>query len=454
MRSKTAKTGFSLHTLSVVLCLAAALFASQRTKAANSVTPPQPTPSVAASPTAQPSSSGAPTYVFGLDQPENQAVDIKKLIALTQWVKSTPVPILSILVSRNDKVVYQLYTSSINPQASHYIMSATKSFLSALTGIAIDRELLPPTSAPINTMLPRAWFPSDAAFNAFGAVTLKDVLGMSALDAPIAPHQMTPDAIKRNNDFFSSQNRTRYALTQKIFAQPGKDYLYTDVTCALASGAVQCAAHQSLLDFANVTLFRPMKFENQEWMHQDRDGIDNGAYGLRIRPIDMQKFGVLFLNEGNWQGTQLISRAWVHESFHPWIATEAQFAKHPNYGSYWWKIYYGHGGWGGEVALGWKGQYIAVFPDHQTVVTMTSIFEDGSENIVFTQIIRDFIAPAIVPAGTFVMPDAATLAAEHKQLADLIDQVHTGPTRIRRGTESRKIPSIEPKQPHNLFERP
>ncbi|MGA3067416.1 MAG: serine hydrolase [Tepidisphaeraceae bacterium] len=406
-------------------------------------------------PATQPQTAPSPkSYIFGLDSPENQSVDIQKLIDLTHWVKSNNDPILSILISRNGKVVYQLYTSSIDPQAAHYLMSVTKSFTSALTGAAIDRNLLPPTSTPMNQILPHDWFPSDAAFKAFGAVTLRDVLAMSALDAPVAPHQMTPDAIKRDQDYFNAPNRTIFALTQKVFPNPGKDFLYTDVTCALAAGAVQCATHQSLFDFANTALFGPMDFKNQEWMHQDYAAIDNGAYGLRLRPIDMQKFGVLFLNQGNWNGQQLLSSDWVHESFHAWIASEPQYAKYPDYGSYWWKIYYAPGGWTGNVAIGWKGQYIAVFPKWKTVVTMTSIFEDNSENSVFAQIIKNYVIPAIVKHSLYVRPDPQALAVQKQLLSLLLDQVHSAPSRIRPGTEPRMIPSIDHKESHDTFSGP
>ncbi len=79
----------------------------------------------------------------------------------------------------------------------------------------------------------------------------------------------------------------------------------------IAGGIVQYATNQSLLDFAKAALFDPMGFQNEEWMHQDRAGFDNASYGLRLRPVDMQKFGILFLNEGCWDGQQLLSKAWV-----------------------------------------------------------------------------------------------------------------------------------------------
>jgi CubicO group peptidase (beta-lactamase class C family) len=391
-------------------------------------------------------------FVFGRDTPENQSVDVKKLVELTQWVKQGPAPILSILISRNGKVVYELYTSSVDPQAAHYLMSVTKSVLSALVGIAIDQKMLPGAEAPIGKTLPAAWFPDVAAQRALGAVSMKDVLGMSALDAPVFPHQTTADAIARNNAFLASRNRTQFALTQKILKNPGRDYLYTDVTCALASGAVECNVHASLFDYANRVLFEPMEFKNQDWMHQDRAGIDNGAYGLRLRPEDMQKFGILFLNSGNWEGKQLISQQWVETSFHPWIISGPNI-KQPNYGWYWWQNNFGPG-WTGHVANGWKGQRIAVFPNQGVVVTMTAILSDDSEEPTFSTLMKSFVIPAILPQGRAPAGSASTNAALKQQLETLLQSVHDGPSRINEDAEPRMIPSVARKGPHHPFDGP
>ena len=86
----------------------------------------------------------------------------------------------------------------------------------------------------------------------------------------------------------------------------------------LAVGALQYVTGKGALEFAEEALFRPLDFRNYEWMHQDVSGIDNGGYGLRLRPIDMQKFGILYLHHGNWNGKQLISKNWVDSSFEPW----------------------------------------------------------------------------------------------------------------------------------------
>ena len=116
-------------------------------------------------------------------------------------------------------------------------------------------------------------------------------------------------------------------------------------------------------------------------MHQDPAGIDSGGYGLHLRPIDMQKFGVLYLNGGVWRGNALISRGWVERSFSPWNRSRAD-AREPDYGWFWW-TYEGRSGWRAHAAIGRKGQRIAVLPRQKLVVTMTACIEDGTEGRVF-----------------------------------------------------------------------
>ncbi len=75
--------------------------------------------------------------------PEAQGMSRAPLVKLTEWLRNTPsMPIFSILISRHGKLVYELYTSSFERDDAHYVMSVTKSFVSALVGIAIDRHIL------------------------------------------------------------------------------------------------------------------------------------------------------------------------------------------------------------------------------------------------------------------------------------------------------------------------
>jgi CubicO group peptidase (beta-lactamase class C family) len=93
-------------------------------------------------------------------------------LELSQWIRDSPIPVFSILISRNGKLVFELYTSSIDRDAAHYLMSVTKSVLSALLGIAIDRRAIRSVDDSVSDLLPRPLFASDADFERFRNVTL------------------------------------------------------------------------------------------------------------------------------------------------------------------------------------------------------------------------------------------------------------------------------------------
>ena len=370
--------------------------------------------------------------------PEDEGLDSGFVIALTEWIRDQRIPIFSFLISRNGRLVYELYTSSLTRDHAHYQMSATKSVVSALVGVAIDRRLISGPNAPITETLPRHLFASDADVARFRSVTVRHVLGMSALDAPDPPRVTTPEAVARHLKFRSAPNRVKFALEQPVLATPGRAYQYNDVTPALAAGLIQYATGKSALEFAEDSLFGPMGFRNYEWMHQDPSGIDLGGYGLRLRPIDMQKFGVLYLNGGVWRGNALISRGWVERSFSPWNRSRPD-ARDLDYGWFWW-TYDGRSGWTAHVANGWKGQRIAVLPRQKLVVTMTACIEDGSENRVFNDLIDRFVVPSV--RGNAPRPgDPAT----QSRLTALLEEVRTGSSRVVAGIEDRMIPSVSPK---------
>jgi CubicO group peptidase (beta-lactamase class C family) len=383
----------------------------------------------------------APGDASGSAEPR---VNLRKLLELTEWVKGSPAPILSIAISRKGKILYELRTSQIVPDSAHYLMSVTKSVTSALLGVAIDRGLVPSTDSAVTAALPRSAFPDATAYSRFEKITLREVLGMSALDAPVAPHSGTPEAKDRIIAFFNAKNRLTFALSQKTLPKPGSDFQYTDVTPAIAAGVVENASGQSLLDLANASLFAPMGFRNQEWMHEDPAGIDNGAYGLRLRPVDMQKLGMLYLDHGCWQGKRLLSEAWVERSFSPWIKSQATLNR-PDYGWYWWHYFWDHG-WTAHIAAGWQGQRIAVFPEKDVVITMTGLISDGTENDVFAKVFG--FASSAIDVPTDPQDDPGTLKS---RLDAELAAVRAAPSRIPPGTETRMLPSPSPKQRHFPF---
>ncbi len=370
-------------------------------------------------------------------------MDSTKLAELAKWVHDSKAPIFSILISRDDKLVFELYTSSLQRDEAHYVMSATKSFTSALVGELIDHGLVASADDPVIKYLPHSLFTNPADRGRLGALTIKDVLGMSALDALEPPHGTAPDDVQRGKDLVTAPNRVAYALTQKLLPNLGTTFQYNDVTPLLATGLIQYTTGMSELQYAQQVLFGPLDFRNYEWMHQDAAGTDNGAYGLRLRPVDMQKFGILYLDKGAWNGKQVISQAWVAQSFRAWIITKPEY-KRPNYGWYWWHTGFGNG-WAGVEAIGWKGQRICVIPSQKIVVTMTADYEDDTENQVFLDLVKKYVMPAT--SANRNLPANPGGAAK---LSAALEQVYNE-NHIPAKAEPRMIPSIAPKQQHRNF---
>lgn len=366
----------------------------------------------------------------------SQGLDGPTLVGLAHWIRDTPgLPIFSILISRHDKLVFELYTGGIERPQAHYMMSVSKSVLSSLVGAALKTGAIKSLDTPISQLLSRSLFASDADASRFSGIRLQHVMGMSALNVSDPPRDTSAAAGRHQSDFVGAANRVAFALTEPLLAAPGRDFLYNDETPLLAAGVVQYATGKTLLDFGRAALFDSLGFVNEEWMHQDRSGIDMGGYGFRMRPMDMQKLGLLYLHGGSWKGQQLLPADWIAKAYVPYIKSDA-FRTSNNYGWYWWTYDYGTS-WRLLVADGWKGQRIAVNPDHDLVVTMTAYIETQNEVDVFYQLMTQFVMPAVTKGSSGDIQAAIDAA---------IAEVHAGKSRVKTNAETRMIPSVSPKE--------
>ena len=144
------------------------------------------------------------------------------------------------------------------------------------------------------------------------------------------------------------------------------------------------------LEFAERHLFAPLSISDVEWPSNPQ-GITIGWGELRIRPHDMAKIGYLYLNEGLWNGEQIVPSAWVAASTRKHISA---MTFEDGYGYQWWVDESGI-----YMALGDSGQYIVVVPEKELVVVFTS---NLGEKFFFVP--RDLVDDFIVPAAKSRMP--------------------------------------------------
>jgi len=367
-----------------------------------------------------------------------EGMDEVKLFDLAKRIeKDQRLAIFSLLISKNGKLVFELYTGQIKAEESHYLMSVTKSVLSTLIGVAVGQGKIPGPITPISEMVPTKLFKNKMAIKEFAKVNLQNVMGMSALNTPDPPRDMSAKAKDRQNNYIQARNYLEFVLAQPLLENIGKDFLYNDETPALASGVLSYKTQSSAFDYGCETLFKDLGFKNMEWMHQDLTGINMGGYGLRLRPIDMQKLGIAILQKGKWNDQQVIPAQWIEMIFRPYISNKGEGAS-PNYGWYWW-----HSKYGAEKvfleANGWKGQRIAIQPEMGLVVTMTGCLEPEkfNEDAIFAELMSQYIIPAAEGPSTPSTPNS---------IDEILQKINNGQARHNRAMEGRMIPSVRPKE--------
>lgn len=384
-----------------------------------------------------------------------EGMDEAKLLALAQWIeKEQRLAIYSLLISKNGKLVFELYTGQIKPDQSHYLMSVTKSVLSLLIGRFLDEDKKRTEDTSVAEMLPLSVFKKNNNKTRFDKITLKMVLGMSALLVDDPPRNMRMEAIEHQNQYLSARNRLEFVLQEPLLPEPGVNLLYNDETPTIASGILSYNTRLSAFDYGCKTIFKELQMKNMEWMHQDLVGINPGGYGLRLRPIDMQKIGLLVLNSGKWNNQQVVSDEWMKKIRVPYMGNNGLKECENNYGWYWWFFDYLKPAAGSETntrypymeARGWKGQRIAVFPEENLVVTMTGCIERDKydEDAIFGKI-KDLY---ILPAAKCYQP-SPSLSDEFpldQKLDEVLKRINKGQNRYSKDMEGRMIPSVIAKE--------
>jgi CubicO group peptidase (beta-lactamase class C family) len=321
---------------------------------------------------------------IALEKPTTLGVNPEKLYLMSDWVKNDQtLPIFSILLSKDGKIVYELYTGTITKDSSHYMMSVTKSILSLITGCAVDENFIKPDE-PLSNVIPEKLFiETGVPKEKYNTLTLKEAMAMSAYECPHDPP----------GGFFTAPNRLKYVLATKLVEKPGESFCYNNQTPILVTGSLSYITGKTVYEIGREKIFSKMQFKNEEWMHQDKAGIECGGWGFRMRPIDMQKVGIMVLNNGEWDRKRILSKEWIDMTARPIIKSNPGL-KENNYGWFWWTKRTSDGSsW--QVAGGRWGQRIAINRKYGAVLSMTACFMNTNEEKIFDNILETYVVPAL-----------------------------------------------------------
>lgn len=269
----------------------------------------------------------------------------------------------SVLIIKGGKLVFEEYFYEYTKDSLQEMRSATKSIISALTGIAINKGFIKSKDEKVVSYFPEYNFANNTDIKK--TITIENMLtNQSGLDCDAAD----PKAIGTETAMDESEDWVKYTLDLPMIDKPGAGGRYCSGNPITVGRIVEKATGMSLPDFGEKNLLGPLGIKGYKWTFKpDRSSVNNYCQ-IYLKPRDMAKFGLLYLNKGLWNNKRIIAAEWVDESFKTHSVVQGV-----DYGYLWWLKYLDADGvrYYGKAAQGNGGQKIYVFPDQDLVIAIT-----------------------------------------------------------------------------------
>lgn len=320
----------------------------------------------------------------------------------------------SMLIFRNGKLVFEEYFEGHKYQwdgpnhhgdlvtwdksMSHVCHSVTKSITSACIGIALEKGFIDSVHQSIFDYLPE-----HQHFNTDGkdTITIEHLLTMTS---GLKWDEWSASLGSASNDivgiWFSDRDPVSFIVERPLVSEPGTSYTYSGGNSIILGEIVKYATDMNIDEFSGKYLFDPLGIDSYDWWNRFENGVIETGGGLKMTPRDMLKIGVTFLNDGVWNGEQIISEQWVGKSATTFPGIEGinipgTDKRNVGYTYSWWTKTFSDSGRKVDMyeAGGWGGQVIAVFPGLHTVVVFTG--GTYTSKVRVFGILEEYVVPAI-----------------------------------------------------------
>lgn len=287
--------------------------------------------------------AASPELPWPRSTPEEQGISSENLIAALSKIRDDDLDVHSVILIKNGHLILEAYVHPYGPDDLHNVKSVSKSVISAVVGIALDNGILESLDQPVHGFFPQ-YFDDDTDPRK-KKITLRHLITMTAgLDLDENGPKM--------GRVFQSDDWIETTLETDMVADPGTRFLYSTPLTHTMSGILTEASGKSLLDLTTEQLFSPLGIGEVAWS-QGPKGYYFGGSELFLRPRDMARFGMLFLQGGKWGDRQIVSAEWVKASTTNQLGDINANQR------------YGFGWWPGDdryAARGWGGQGIGINP--------------------------------------------------------------------------------------------
>ncbi|RDY59384.1 serine hydrolase domain-containing protein [Flagellimonas nanhaiensis] len=319
-------------------------------------------------------------------------IDKDNLLRLIESVHAnTLVNTHSVLIAKENKLVFESYFGGFNADIPHDLRSASKSISSAIIGVAIDDKIIESVEEKLYDFIPETYQYTKDSLKS--KIRIKDLLTMSSgLDVNNLAAENYYQDPERN-----SKSWLQAVLEAPMVNDPGTYADYGSANPFLLGVCLNERLSKPVEIYMDEKLFAPLGITNYINQTDNTEITPYFGGGMLLTPRDLLKFGQLYLNKGKWQGKQIISEDWVLESTMKHV--RLQNVKDKNeYGYQWWHDTYLVNGRAIESieARGAGGQFIFILPKLDAVVVITSgNFRNGKGN-QSRDILKEYILPAIL----------------------------------------------------------
>ncbi|MGM0123749.1 hypothetical protein IGI37_001123 [Enterococcus sp. AZ194] len=305
--------------------------------------------------------------------------------------------IAGITILQNGEERYEVYLNKCTKKSKFHVYSVSKSILSILFGIALDKGYIKSLDQKVLSFFPS--YITKRREKTIQQITLRDMLTMTA---PYK-YKLAPLTYIR---YFMSNDWKKFSLD--LLGGKGKigEFKYTPLVGPdILSGVLESVTGKTVFDFASEYLFGPLNIEveknitfqtakeqtafnkstNMSGWVCDPKGLNAGGWGLTLSVKDMSKIGQLYLNDGQWEGERVVSSKWIEES----TCEHSRWDKIGlSYGYLWWLVDKNKGIY---CAMGDGGNTIYCNREKQLVIAIASLFVPKANDRI--KFINEYIEP-------------------------------------------------------------
>jgi CubicO group peptidase (beta-lactamase class C family) len=270
----------------------------------------------------------------------------------------------SVLLLKDGKLILEEYFYEYDANKLHELRSASKTFISALIGVAVAQGFIKNLDKPVIS-----YFPEYQIQNLDPRKNAIKIENMLTQQSGLACDDRDPNSLGNETKIYPTNDWIKSILNLPMDGNPGQKAQYCSGNSLVLGKIIEKSSKQTLHEFAEKYLFGPLGTTDFKWAYVlNQDHQDD--YGqLYLKPRDMAKLGLVYLNGGKWNGKQIIPENYVAQSL----------AKHAvvdgiDYGYLWWCEPLTAGGvkYKGMAAKGNGGQRIFLWPEQNMVAVITA----------------------------------------------------------------------------------